>query len=373
MIRFNSYAVNRPIETNYSGSILDEPRPWAFSTAELTAGLRRFTGDHTLIIVEIKDQELPHRRPSVGRIRGLSVTCDSTSGSREFFLVLKEPQGATRVGMIGAGRREVSLYTNLADQIPIGIPKLLAAHPDGDWLVLNLLPGGCEPERWTANDYLEATDQLVVLHDRFWGLGSDLVVYPWLARPLDADLEIIKKAASISFQHLAEKSSTNILTRDSELLLVFNRMVQHTDKIAASLRSEPTTLLHGDYWPGNINVYADESQIVYDWQHTAIGPGILDLVKFIQTSHWWFDPLPLENIEIITRYRSGIAKASGYNWEDDTWSILWDYAFLWTFISNWIGLLETIPNPLLHTRFSQLEDLWLKPIRTIVSRRIPSE
>jgi hypothetical protein len=119
--------------------VLDEQRPWAFSRAQLTAGLRNHTGDNRLTIREIKEFDLPNRRPSVGRIRGIQVVCQGSTGQLKFKLVLKEPQGTTRIGMAGAGRREVSFYRCLAEQIPIKIPHLIAAQSDGEWMVFELI------------------------------------------------------------------------------------------------------------------------------------------------------------------------------------------------------------------------------------------
>ncbi|NIN93720.1 MAG: phosphotransferase, partial [Anaerolineae bacterium] len=50
------------------------------------------------------------------------------------------------------------------------------------------------------------------------------------------------------------------------------------------LRRAPNTLLHGDYWPGNIAVLGDQRQIVYDWQLAGVGPGVIDLLVFVNKS-----------------------------------------------------------------------------------------
>ena len=351
-------------------SFVDDPRPWAFSRAELTAGLRAFTGDPTLTVVTLYEQTIPYRRPAMGRIRGLSATCETAGGKKIFPLVLKEPHGATRTGAAGAGLREVSLYRNLSDQIPVKIPKLLAAHPDGDWLVLEMVSHGKQPENWTVSDYLMAVDQLVALHDRFWGLGDDLITYPWLARPLDSDYQIYFQAASAGVRRLVEKVTSNLLTRDNYLIAMLQRLVDHADRVATALRSQPATLLHGDYWPGNISI-SEGGYHVLDWQQASIGPGVLDLFHFVQASQWYFSPLPITIKELVGYYRARIADAQGYTWSDTNWAALWDYALLWTFLCSWVDLLANIPASILQTRYPQMKALWLEPVSEAIRRRLP--
>jgi hypothetical protein len=356
-----------------SQPLIDDPRPWAFTRAALAAGLRAYTNDPSLVINDLYEMTIPSRRASIGRIRGLTAACDSADGKKYFRLAVKEPQGSTRTGTAGAGLREVSFYRTLAEQIPVRIPRLFASHPDGDWLIMEMLPLERMPESWTADDYLLAIEQLVTLHDRFWGLGTDLIVYPWLSRPLGSDYAIYMQAAITGVRKLVANTTSNLLTRDPKLIHTIQRLVEHSDKIAAALRLAPSTLLHGDYWPGNIALSIDNIFFVYDWQQASIGPGVLDLLHFIQASQWYFDPLPISPQELIASYRSRIAQASHYHWEDTDWTELWDYALLWNFMINWVDMLVNIPTPLLQTQYLHLRSLWLDPVSEAVNRRLPGE
>jgi hypothetical protein len=351
--------------------LLEEPRPWAFSRAELTAGLRARTGDSSLVVTHIQELTIPFSRPSMGRIRGLGVICEASGTQKTFRLVVKEPQGATRTGTAGAGLREVSFYRNLVEQLPVSVPHLLAAHPDGDWLVFDMLPPHRQPDNWGVSEYLLATEKLVALHDRFWGLGEDLAAYTWLARPLDSEYEIYLQAARAGVRRLVDKVTSNLLTRDPKLIRMLKRLVENADKIAAALRTTPRTLLHGDYWPGNISIGMDNGIAVYDWQQASIGPGVLDLYYFIQASQWYFSPIPISPKEIVSHYRTKLAEASGHSWDDETWAILWDYALLWIFLCSWVDLLASIPASILQTRYPQMRALWLEPVNAAINRRIP--
>jgi hypothetical protein len=285
-------------------------------------------------------------------------------------MVVKEPRGVTRAGTASAGWREVSFYRTLVDQIPITVPDLVAAEPAGEWIVLDLVPGWQLPEHWTAHEYLTAIDQLVSLHDRFWGLAEDLSTYIWLSRPLDADFEVYRLAAEIGLQRLIIYNPGSMLNKNPGLIQNLERLVKQAGKVAAALRTEKATLLHGDYWPGNIIINTTGKLYTIDWQRTAIGPAILDLVNFVKLSQWFFEKVPIPAEAIVQHYRQGIARANGAHWSDETWEIAWDYALLWIFLADWSDLLANIPNSLLNTQWQLLETVWFKPIEEAVERRL---
>lgn len=357
-------------DTDHS-ALLRQPAPWPFSWGELTAGLRRWTGDSQLQVTEIVADDLRAKRPSIGRIRGLKVTCRGERGERQFNLALKEPQGSTRTGTAGVGLREASVYQDLVDQLPLNTPRLIAAHPLGDWLLLTQLPPQKTPSAWGAEDYLKATDLMVALHDRFWDLGPDLTVFAWLARPLDSDFDIYVSAAAKGVKELVERGDSTLFARDPELGQLLGQIVVNADRIIEDLKEAPTTLIHGDFWPGNIRLSEDARMTVYDWQQTGIGPSTLDLVTFIQSSHWWFDPLPLPSEEIIAHYRRGLYEATGHRWSEADWTALWDASLLWTFLAHWIDLVAAIPESLIETRYSLFEAIWLDPLKRAAARRLP--
>lgn len=352
-----------------SHPLLNDPRPWAFTTAELTAGLRRYTGDPTLVITDLSEQEITQRRASMGRIRSLDVNIQGATGQKTFYLIHKEPQSTTRAGTAGQGLREASFYRQLKDHIPVRVPVLFAAHPQGNWLVLERLNPGRSSEKWMSADYLLAVDQLVALHDRFWGLGQDLTAYHWLGRPLDNDSDILIQAAKGEVEHMM-KNASNAFSRDTELMSVTKNILKNIWTILKTLRKTSTTLLHGDYWPGNIHLHDDGSLTVYDWEQAGIGPGVLDLVNFIQKSTWWFAPLPVTIDEITSHYRLRLSQAGSCDYKDNDWDLLWDHALLWIFITKWIDLLSYMPDSMLSARLSAIDSVLLEPIKEAADRRL---
>lgn len=358
-----------------TSAILETPRPWAFNRSELTAGLRRHTGDPSLRIMDLEELDLPDLRPALGRIRGMVVNCRGITGEYQFQLVLKETRqvGTTRAGTASPGQREAGFYRDLADQVPVRIPRLFALDPMGNWLVLECLEAGKQPENWSRADYLLATAQLAILHDRFWNLGRDLGIYSWLERPLEADFEVNVKVAANAINRLASQSDAHLFGMRRDLDPLLRRLVKHADVIANALRRAPDTLLHGDYWPGNIHVDAQGRLTVYDWQQVGIGPAVLDLVAFIQTSRWWFDPLPVDPQAIIFEYRRNLSEKTGTIWANQEWEALLAHARMWIFLISWVDILASTPAPILETRMQSLEDIWIAPLLDGVSRYLPED
>ncbi len=346
--------------------------PWPFSRSSLTAGLRRYFQDASIQIDRVEPTPIMDRRPSIGRIQGLEVGFNARGGAGHCNLVLKEPLGTTRAGLAGAGRREVGVYSSLAQHLPVSTPAMIVGSPIGDWLVLETIEDISESEHWTADAYRQAIEALVDLHDRFWDLGEDLHAYPWLSRPLDADLDIHVTAAELAYGRILEEGRPRAFTSKPERMQALEALIKHAPALAAPLRKEPATLLHGDYWPGNIAMLPDDALMVYDWQLAGVGPGIIDLLVFINKSVWWFGDLPLSIDEIVDLYRQMIASRVHRQWSDKEWDVLWDHALMWRFLQEWVDVIAVTPEPLLSTQETLLEELWLNPVSAAVQRRLLS-
>ena len=346
--------------------------PWPFSRGNLTAGLRRYFDDTSVRVADVRFLTMPHRRPAIGRVRGLLVDYEQSEGSGIVRLVVKEPRGTTRTGLAGAGRREVGVYQSLASQLPIRTPSFVAGSPAGEWLILEELRPSRDPSRWRSEDYERAIEGLVSLHDRFWNLAEDLNAFPWLSRPLESDFEVHVTAAAQAIERIVEHGHPEPLAGAPERMKVLARLTTSAEAIVEPLRRVPATLLHGDYWPGNIAILDDNTQVVYDWQLAGVGPGVIDLLVFVNKSAWWFGELPLTAEKLVRSYREGLDRRSGVQWSDDEWAELWDHALLWRFLQEWVDLLAASPDPLLETRAEQLDQIWLRPVAEAVERRMPA-
>ncbi|MBN2043757.1 MAG: aminoglycoside phosphotransferase family protein [Anaerolineales bacterium] len=342
---------------------------WPFTQSELTAGLRRHACDPRLAVTRIAEREITRRLPAVGRLRGVEVHTQGINGKSLFHLVLKENMGSTRTGGAGAGLREINVYLTLKELLPVRLPVLVTAHPKGAWLLLIHLPPGRLPHKWRAADYLLAVEQLAILHDRFWGLGDDLAVYPWLAQSLHRRRDIYLQAAAKDAETLFQNEAS-LLTTQTNVMEITEKILANCDQIADLLEKSPATLLHGDYWPGNILIHQQGGITIYDWEDAGIGPAVLDLLSFIQSSSWQFNQLPLPASEITAHYRNQLAQAGAYRFTDDEFNHLWDHALMWTFITSWLGRLAKTPNSLLPLRLEALQEVLFTPINQAVERQL---
>ncbi|MBI5293800.1 MAG: aminoglycoside phosphotransferase family protein [Chloroflexi bacterium] len=340
---------------------------WPFNGAELTAGLRRYLADPTLRIIKISEEPVD-TYPALGQIRGVGIDLERRNFGEHYSYLLKQPQGTSRFGLAGTGVREVGLYRTLASQLPIAVPELVASDANGDWLLMEPYPTTVRPERWTAKEYRQAIINLAHLHDRFWGLAEDLSVFPWLGRPLTNDYPVYVMAAAKSLETIVRHDTPAAITNSMERLTALARLISQADVVSQVLQSKPQTLLHGDYWPGNISVDEDGDQIVYDWQMVSVGPGAIDIVVFITTCQWWFSPLPITPQEIVAVYRQEMAAHTGQTWTDQEWACQWDFALMWRFLQEWLNTLAAPLTYSLQDSEGLLEAVWLEPLGRAVDR-----
>ena len=160
------------------------------------------------------------------------------------------------------------------------------------------------------------------------------------------------------------------LARLPERMQELAHLIMQAEAVVGPLRDQPGTLLHGDYWPGNIEVVEDGTQVVYDSQMASVGPCILDLLVFASKSEWLFGQLPVSRELIIEEYRVKLQALTGQAWDDLEWSRLWDHALMWRFLQEWMDLLAASPDKLLEPRVEQLEQVWLEPVSEAVKRRL---
>ncbi len=355
-----------------SSRLDDDTWTWPCSRAEITAGLRRMYADKSLTLSRVQRLPMAGRRPSIGRIQGLTAHFDRSGKPGSLSLVLKEPRGTTRAGLAGVGRREVGVYAALAPLLPFPTPALIAASVGGDWLLMTAESESRPPESWTDEDFVRAVDNLVALHDRFWNLEEDLEAFTWLARPLQADFSVHVAAAAQAIGRMVESGRPETLAGSPWRMRLLAQLTTQADRVAQPLLQAPPTLMHGDYWPGNIVILADGHQVVYDWQMAGVGPGVIDLLTLVMKSRWAFGELPIQAAELVTRYRRGLQARTGALWSDEEWDRLWDHALMWQFLEEWIDILAASPDAVLRARAEELDVSWLQPVAQAVARRLPA-
>ncbi len=346
-------------------------RPWPFTSAELTAGLRRYFADSSVQVKAWREARLP---PDAQRtVRGLSVDYTMRGGGASSIqCVVKEPWGATRAGLGGAGVREAGVYRSLTAQLPVETPAVIAADPAGQWLVLEAVDGDVAPDGWSADDYRRAIRMLAALHERFWGLSDDLTVYTWLARPLArAEFEIYVYSAASAVEKMITANHPRLIAGSFDVLTSLGQIIAQAEQVAAALNAVPHTLLHGDLRPSNVALQADDDTlVVFDWQLAALGPGVLDLTAFVIGCQWERPDLPVAPAELIDLYRQEMARRVQARWSDDEWEALWDYALIWRFTQEMFDWLTHASRADFASREAQFDALWLRPLLAAVNRRL---
>ncbi len=344
---------------------------WPFSVAELTAGLRRYFAEPALQVISLSERRIPeNRRALTRRVRGLHVDYGTGAEALSVECMVKEPQGATRAGLAGAGRREAGVYHSLAAHLPMPTPALIAFDAAGDWLVLEAVEAEIASGAWRADDYRGAVKNLAALHERFWNLAEDLTAYPWLARPLTNDFEIYVYAAAQAVEKMILEEWPQPITGSGHMLGALGQIISQVETIVEPLRAAPHTLLHGEFQPANVALQADGEMVVFDWELAGPGPGVLDLVAFVTACQWERADLPVSRDELVALYRAEITERVGVRWPDEEWAALWDHALLWRFTQEMLGWAASVPREVFTGHAAQFEAIWLTPVAAAVERHL---
>jgi aminoglycoside phosphotransferase (APT) family kinase protein len=354
----------------------DQQREWPFTHSELTAGLRRYLASSSLRLRDIRPVPLPPHivaSDSAGTtLRAMSVVVQIDGEEQNLSLLLKEPP-VTPSGRVltAVGQREYGIYRRIAPLLPVLVPGFIAGDEANGWIVLEAVSGLRPPAEWTAEDYREAILNMAAMHERFWGAGEALTAFPWLARPLDADLEPTIGAIRETVRRLTMSTDHVPALADERLLNLFVRLSRLVFAVVLPLQEEEQTLVHGDYWPGNIARPIDGRQMVFDWQRTGIAPAILDLVGFVQSTRMSLEPaMPID--EMICLYRDTHEQGLGHDWDDAQFERLWDHALIWLFMVNWLGRLATTKADDYERIRERFTAVWLEPVFAAVDRRLPA-
>jgi hypothetical protein len=248
---------------------------------------------------------------------------------------------------------------------------MVTADPRGSWLILEPYPSGYALKDWTADHFRQAVINLASFHDRYWGLEEDLANCPWVSFPLTNDLQTICMAAASSVEKVIHDGCVPVLCSSVEYMTAVAHLISQADTIARELRAVPQTLLHGDYWPGNISIDEDNRQVVYDWQMVGVGPGLLDLVTFVRKSERYIDSMPVDADELMALYRYVLADQLNFVVSNAEWGRMWDYAVMWSFLQEMLTEWNSALIVQDDIDEQRLKRLWLDPVARATERWLP--
>ncbi|MFZ0543999.1 MAG: hypothetical protein WAM60_01080 [Candidatus Promineifilaceae bacterium] len=233
---------------------------------------------------------------------------------------------------------EIRFYQTIAPYLSVMVPKCWFSHLNGEnsWVVLSEVYNDWPPGYWTAGDVEAIIDDICDLHATFWDQEEHLSDFdcPHLlpkrrrktGRPIANNLDhasIFKMnrpdylpfpnedGRSLLSSHAVQTAGqlTPLLEKaaigleklqmlggwpnifDDQHILAAADLLDDPVPMLQPLQLLPTTLLHGKLSPSNwrLNLFDDHHLI--NWEHLNVGPGIFDLVHFIEE----FDLLSDEN------------------------------------------------------------------------------
>jgi hypothetical protein len=209
---------------------------------------------------------------------------------RRWFV--KFPSLAWRARLITALPRllhtEVRFYNELAHNVPLARPAVLAAHSrfGGATLVLSDVTerggvAGTTRDRLTPEQAASVVEKLAHFHARFWNHIDLNRSYRWLAEPIRRTEDHLGAAFAVPLMirglDLAGKAVPQTLHNPALHFAHYRRQMMRF------LAEGPKTLVHHDCHPGNF-FWNNAQPGFLDWQLVRVGEGIGDVAYFLATA-----------------------------------------------------------------------------------------
>lgn len=212
-------------------------------------------------------------------------------------------------------RSEAHFYQQLASELPAIAPACFFIHQFNQegWLILEDVPNHYEPHKWSGDEVTAVVTHLAAIHARFWGKEEPLLAhglfhflegkqYSWRELRQDYAIYFDEGPASIISEHAINGSGrlAPLLLQAANGLSVLQSLggwpgilgESHLTAVADLLDDPlpllkplldlPPTLLHGDPHAYHWRMTLFEDQRLLDWRAVKIGPGILDLISFLE-------------------------------------------------------------------------------------------
>ncbi len=224
---------------------------------------------------------------------------------------------------------EALFYQQLSGRLPYLAPRCWFAYVQGEqsWVVLDDVFSARPPQRWTMGDAECVIKGLAGLHVEFWDREDVLDQYPWIINPLEgmppADRQYLRRKVLEQCTYYAHwdlgitlsdhaiwslgQLAPHFLHAAASVAFLQDRggwpgvfELHHLDAAAEllddpvpmlyTLRDQPLTLQHG--FPSNnhwlITLFG--SARLLDWQNLTAGPGITDVIRFVEQFDWLYNP-----------------------------------------------------------------------------------
>jgi hypothetical protein len=234
---------------------------------------------------------------------------------------------------------ETQFYQTIAQYLSVSVPKCWFSHLDGDesWVVLGEVHDDWSPAYWAACDIESIIDDISDLHATFWNQEENLADFDWPrllpkrarrnGRPFFGNINhapFTKQGRNGGYQPFQDDNSSALVSDhavqsagqltprliqaavgldkiqlmggwpdifDDQHILAAADLLDDPVPMLQPLQQLPLTMLHGNLSPSNWRFNLFDGRYLINWEHMTLGPGILDLVQFIEE----FDLLADEN------------------------------------------------------------------------------
>lgn len=221
---------------------------------------------------------------------------------------------------------EVSFYQTFAAQFPHLVPTPLLAETSGlnGWIITDDVPNNSPPHTWSHNDVEDIIGDLAAFHASYWDATETIADANWLTHFINRpqrqySWDELKKQKAIFFDEgpgaiLSEHALSHVGRLAPVLLEAANGLVvmralagwpgvlgESHLQAAADLLDDPVpmleplldlpaTLLHGHPHPYQWCVTLFDQRRLLNWNKPTLGPGILDLVVFLEQFDLLYHP-----------------------------------------------------------------------------------
>jgi hypothetical protein len=226
-------------------------------------------------------------------------------------------------------RRETGFYRDLADDVPMRVPRCWVAlsHEEEHLLLLEYL------EDATPGDVLAGTSfdkmqrlitDMATMHGQYW-MDTEVRDLPWMFQFTEPSLQMGFDMVKVTWP-MATAELPDLVPGDLAALIEGPYLEQRTpQQWIDTYNARPWTLVHGDYELENI-LFVDHEPVVVDWQGIMVGFPAMDLGFTLAISGT--DESRERERELLDHYRSVLAASGGPQWsheelmDDLAWSML---------------------------------------------------
>jgi Ecdysteroid kinase-like family len=251
------------------------------------------------------------------------LTLEGPTGTPDSAVVKLPVAGQVRqlLDGIGAYRREVTFYSELADHVPIRVPKpYIAEIAEGstDFVLaiedLSHLEPANQMQGLTLEQAQTAVDNLARFHAHFWE-SERLAQLADRFPPLDGEQADAIYAQFTQFFAMAWQSARELPVVADEVKRFGDRYGELLPFMVEQLAT-PRTIVHGELRAENLFLTRDGGLLMIDFQTVAQHAGVVD-VAYLVAGSLTPDVRRGRDQELVRRYHAGLQDAgvTGYSFD----------------------------------------------------------